>query len=204
MRYHEIPVFREIDPWIPQLVEDVSIVQRMKRKDKEEYAMLEQTFHRDLVNSGECASTRSDSLLTLVAEYGRQFAMHWRGLLQKYEVRLPSYRAAISRTKDAFTRGILQIFSLACVEPPQQVSFQDKVEKIVHDAAALAERTRTGVFSQTAELVIVEPGRPFDSGTMVSAEGDGNEVKCTLQFGLEVVGCEGQQRLLVQPEVLVV
>ncbi|KAL5485837.1 hypothetical protein ACEPAI_6879 [Sanghuangporus weigelae] len=177
---------RAINSSTQEVVDGMCTLRRTRQKDQEEYAILEEIYHRNLIHN----------------EYGGQFALHWRGLLYKYELGLPSYRNAIKRTEEVLKRGILQIFTIAGIELPEPDSFRDKLERIVKDAATLAERTRTGVFSQTVATVIVDPGSPFEGDSMVSVEGDGNEVKCTLQCGLEVVDSDGQRRVLVTPEVL--
>ncbi|KAL5526735.1 hypothetical protein ACEPAF_8460 [Sanghuangporus sanghuang] len=185
IRYYYTVSPRAITQRTQELVDGMCTLRQI---DQEEYAILEEIYHRYLIHN----------------EYGGQFALHWRGLFYKYELGLPSYRNAIKRTEEVFKRGILQIFTIAGVELPEPDSFRDKLERIVKDAATLAERTRTGVFSQTVETVIVDPGSPFDGESMVPVEGDGNEVKCTLQCGLEVVDSDGQRRVLISPEVLCV
>ena len=129
--------------------------------------------------------------------------MRWRALLHKHELELASYTTAIKRTEDVLSLGILHIFAIAGFMPPRPESFRDKVEKIVKEAATLAERVKTGVFSQTIETVVVEPGSLFDKGHMKPAEeGDSDEVKCTIQLGLHGSEPEGQGRCLLFPEVL--
>ncbi|KAL5525944.1 hypothetical protein ACEPAG_7282 [Sanghuangporus baumii] len=177
---------RAINSSAQEVVDSMCTLRRTRLKDQEEYAILEEIYHRNLIHN----------------EHGGQFALHWRGLLYKYELGLPSYRNAIKRTEEVLKRGVLQIFTIAGIELPEPDSFRDKLERIIKDAATLAERTRTGVFSQKIETVIVDPGSLFDGDLMVPVEGDGNEVKCTLQCGLEVVDSEGQRRVLVTPEVL--
>ena len=135
-----------------------------------------------------------------------QVALHWRALLSQHEFDQPSYKEAISETQRIYRRGIYRVFALAGVEPPElSKNHLETIDKVVDAAATFTRQTKTGVFSESIETVLVEPGSAFDKNTMRSAEKtESGEVKCTLQLGLQAVDTRGKRKLLMMPEVLLV
>ncbi|KAL5525941.1 hypothetical protein ACEPAG_7279 [Sanghuangporus baumii] len=175
-------------------LEDIGKLQHVPPKDvgKLEYAVFQEIFERTIAGAGPKCPL--------------QIPLHWGALLHAHEFGLESYKSAISQTNRFLQEGLREIFAMAGAERPEisnNANLAGMTLNIVNDAATLAKYTKTAVFSQNTEIVMVEPETEYDKKYMKSAdELDKGKVKCTIKFGLRATDTDGNEKWLLNTEVL--
>ncbi|KAH8117838.1 hypothetical protein DFH11DRAFT_1541124 [Phellopilus nigrolimitatus] len=146
--------------------------------DSDSYRLLEETYHQMLFDK------RSPAI-----------ALHWRALLHTYDRTLDFFNEAFEQTQEILCRGLFEVFVLARGNPSQL--FLDSTRtltaknRIIEEASQVAESVVTGCFGANLEVFVVDPGRLYDSESMVL---DGQDhtaeavaIKCTVDLGLHEV-----------------
>ncbi|OCB85343.1 hypothetical protein A7U60_g7649 [Sanghuangporus baumii] len=175
-------------------LEDIGKLQHVPPKDvgKLEYAVLQEIYERTITGVGPKCPL--------------QVPLHWGALLHAHEFGLESYKTAISQTDRFLQEGLREVFAVAGAERPEisnNANLAGMTLNIVKDAATLAKYTKTAVFSQNTEVVMVEPETEYDKKYMKSAdELDKGKVKCTIKFGLRATDTDGNEKWLLKTEVL--
>ncbi|KAH8117847.1 hypothetical protein DFH11DRAFT_862443 [Phellopilus nigrolimitatus] len=146
--------------------------------DSDSYRLLEETYHQMLFDR------RSPTI-----------ALHWRALLHAYDRKHDSFSVALKQTQEVLCKGLLGVFVLAGGNPLD--SFLDSIcvltakNGIIEEASRVAESVVTGCFWANLEVFVVDPGRLYNSESMVL---DGQDhtaevvaIKCTVGLGLREI-----------------